>query len=63
MSLRKEEIEEIVREIIIGGGEHDIKLLPLITRVEGRLDVSLTHDQCNVVVRTMARCRMELENP
>lgn len=63
MSLRRDEIVEAVRDVIIGAGEHDIDLHVLLKRVESRLEVSLTPMQEDIVRSCAIRCQMEVENP
>lgn len=63
MKLKNNQIEDIVHEIIVGAGEHDIEFLDLQVRVESRLKINLTSDEVEYVHRAMKRCRMMVEYP
>ena len=63
MSFRGEEIAEAVRDIVVGGGEEDIELDELCSRVERNLGFSLTPEQRDLVATVLNTCRMEVAFP
>lgn len=63
MTIRREEIEEAVRDIVVGSGDNDIEYTLLLTRVETRLGYNLTQDQREIVKKTQLRCYLEVEFP
>lgn len=63
MSLQRELIEDIVRDVLVGSGDVYMNWDDLQNRVEERTGVTLTQQQVWIVQKAQHRCIMETEMP
>lgn len=64
MSFRGEEIAEAVRDIVVGGGDHDLVFEDVPRRVEHEvLGVTLTPEQRDLAHVAYLQCLMEVAFP